>query len=195
MSDIESKFYKKKYEKKQNNFLKNFVSRVLISLIIFMVLLITIKANPKLKNKINNVLYENNISFAKFNDWYKSKFGNIIPLDNTFPKEEQVFNEKLSYSKKSTYKDGVKLTVDSNYLVPIIESGVVVFIGEKEGYGNVVIVQQINGIDTWYGNVDVNYKLYDYIEKGKLLGEARDQNIYLVFQKEGKTLDYKKYIS
>ena len=37
-------------------------------------------------------------------------------------------------------------------------------------------------------------KLYDYIEKGSLIGEAKDEKIYLVFSKEGKYLDYKKYI-
>jgi len=41
---------------------------------------------------------------------------------------------QLSYSKESVYKDGVKLTVSDNYLVPALESGIVIFIGNKEGY-------------------------------------------------------------
>ena len=40
----------------------------------------------------------------------------------------------------------------------------------------------------------LNLKLYDYIEKGELLGEAKDGKVYLVFSKEGKYLDYKNYI-
>ena len=37
-------------------------------------------------------------------------------------------------------------------------------------------------------------KLYDYVEKGKLLGETKDNNLYLVYQKDGQYLDYKEYI-
>ncbi len=192
---MESKFLnQKKNAKKKPSFIVRLFTKVLICLIIFLSFLIVVKANPKLKNKINDILYTNNISFASFNNWYKKNFGNIIPLDSNVVKEEAVFNEKLSYSKSSTYKDGVKLTVGSNYLVPILESGVVVFKGEKEGYGNVVIVQQINGVDTWYGNVSTSYELYDYIEKGELLGEANGEEIYLVFQKDGKVQNYKEYI-
>ena len=51
-------------------------------------------------------------------------------------------------------------------MVPVIESGVVVFIGEKEGYGNTIIVEQVNGVDVYYSNINPsNIKLYDYIEK------------------------------
>ena len=106
-----------------------------------------------------------------------------------------VFNEKLTYKEQSLYKDGVKLTVEDNYLVPIIESGIVVFMGEKEEYGQTVIVQQVNGIDVWYSNVDTsNISLYQYLTKGNLLGEAKSNYIYMVFQKDGKFLDYKEYI-
>ena len=47
----------------------------------------------------------------------------------------------------------------------------------------------------WYGNLDnVNVNLYDYVEKGSLLGEVKDTNLYLVYQKDGKYVDYKEYI-
>ena len=105
------------------------------------------------------------------------------------------FEEKLKFSESNKYLDGVKLIVEQNYLVPIQESGLVVFTGEKEGYGNIVIIQQIDGVDMWYGNLgNVNVKLYDYVEKGTLLGEVKDTNLYLVCQKDGKDVDYKEYI-
>ena len=79
-------------------------------------------------------------------------------------------------------------------MVPILESGVVVFIGEKENYKNTIIVEQTNGVDVFYGNIKSNnIKLYDYVEKGELLGEV-NKELYLVFQKNGEYLDYKKYI-
>ena len=36
--------------------------------------------------------------------------------------------------------------------------------------------------------------MYDYIEKGKLLGEVKGKELYMVFQKEGKYLNYKEYL-
>jgi len=80
-------------------------------------------------------------------------------------------------------------------LVPVIESGIVVFMGNKDNYGNVIIVQQVNGIDIWYVGVEnSNIKMYDYIEKGSLLGEAINNEIYLYYQKGGEFLDYKEYL-
>ena len=76
----------------------------------------------------------------------------------------------------------------------MLDSGLVVYIGEKEGYGSCIVVKQSNGIDVIYGNItDTNIKVYDYIEKGTIIGNANEY-LYLVFQKEGETLDYKKYI-
>ena len=36
--------------------------------------------------------------------------------------------------------------------------------------------------------------MYDYIEEGTLLGETKDNYLYMVFAKEGKFLNYKDYI-
>ena len=106
-----------------------------------------------------------------------------------------MFNEKLDYEKANIYKDGVELTVSNNYLVPNLESGIVVFVGDKEGYGRTVIIEQINGVDVWYSNIkEKDIKLYDYVEKGKLIGEVANNKLYMVFQKEGKYLNYKEYI-
>ena len=47
----------------------------------------------------------------------------------------------------------------------------------------------------FYANIEpINLKLYDYIEKGSLLGEAKNNKLYLVFSKDGKYLNYKDYI-
>ena len=94
-----------------------------------------------------------------------------------------------------TNKDGVMLTVEENYMVPTLESGIVVFMGEKDGYGTTVIIEQIDGVDVWYSNIKTNdIKMYDYIEKGSLIGETNGKKLYMVFQKEGAYLDYKKYL-
>ncbi len=179
--------------KTKSNFIYTTLSHILLSGILLLTILCIMKTNTTFKDWVKKNVYQTNISFAKINKTYEKYFGSIFPkLDFT---TATVFNEQLTYSKKEDYREGVKLTVTSNYLVPIIESGIVVFIGNKDNYGNVIIIQQVNGIDVWYVGVEnSNIKIYDYVEKGSLLGEAISNEIYLYYQKEGKFLDYKKYL-
>lgn len=173
---------------------KNALNKLLLVIIIFLLGLIFTKNNPFLKDKINTKLYESNLPFMKTKQVYEKYFGKLLSV-NKIVKEESVFSEKLSFSKIEKYHDGVKLKVTDNYMVPIIESGVVVFIGNKDNYGNTIIVEQVNGIDVFYSNIKTNnIKLYDYVEKGELLGEVNDNKLYLVFEKDGKYLDYKEFI-
>lgn len=195
-----TKFYNKnkKVEKKESNigkYIKSFILKTLICILMFISMLILIKSNSNFKSTIYKYVYEDNFSFAKINNLYKKYFGGILPFDNIVPNEQMVFGENLKYEEESLYKDGVKLTVENNYLTPALESGIVVFIGNKENYGNTIIVQGVNGVDTWYGNINTtDIKLYDYIEKGSMIGEVNGNKLYLVFQKEGKYLNYKDYI-
>ena len=186
-------------QKKESSYKKSlawFGIRFLIATICTLITLIVLKGNSKLKANFYKQVYDTNFSFVTLNQAYQKYFGSPIPFSDMVKKPvETVFNEKLEYQEISFYKDGAKLTVTKNYLVPILESGMVVFVGNKEGYGNTVIVQGMNDVDTWYGNIEnVNVKLYDYVEKGSLLGETQDTTLYMVFQKEGKSLDYKEYI-
>ena len=196
-------YRQRKNKKKSNNNSSSFkrraiglLSRTLLTIILFLVCIILCKSNTNIKKEIYKYVYNTNFKFASFHTIYKKYLGNVIPLDTFIDtKEKEVFNEKLSYQDSSIYKDGVKLAVSDDYLVPILESGIVVYIGQKDHYKNTIIIQQINGIDVWYGNIkNSNVKMYDYIEKGSLLGEADGDFFYMVFAKEGKFLDYKKYI-
>ncbi len=174
---------------KKSTFLKFIILIILTIATIFI-----LKFNSEFKISFYKYVYEDNISFAKINNWYKSKFGSNLPFSDYFDETLPVFNEKLSYSEANKYKDGVSLSVGYDYLVPALDSGIVIFIGEKEGYGNTVIVQQENGIDVWYSNLkEVNLKLYDYIKDGSLIGNV-DENLYLVFIKDGEVVDYQEYI-
>lgn len=170
------------------------IFKTLIVSIITILTLIIIKANPKLQKDIYYYLYEDSISFAKINKEYKKLFGSSIPFSDYFQNEEMVFNEKLEYQEISKYKDGAKLIVTSEYLVPNQDEGIVIFIGEKEGYGNTIIINQSNSIDVWYSNIDnISVNLYDYIEKGKYIGTAHNE-LYIVYKKDGKVLDYNEYL-
>lgn len=177
----------------KNNIGTIFFIKLLVSIVITLIILIIIKSSSAFKNKFYEKVYGNNFSFAYLNKMYNKYIGNLDIFDDVV-KTEKVFDEKLTYKEKEKYKDGVKLKVDTNYLVPIEESGIVVFIGEKEDYGNTVIIQRIDGIDEWYGNIEnVNVKLYDYVTKGSLLGESNEE-LFLVYKKDGKVLNYEEYI-
>ena len=157
--------------------------------------MILIRKNSDIKNIILENVYDKNFEFIKLKKIYQKYFGDILSVDQLAVKEQAVFQEKLSYKNAHTYLDGVKLTVDENYMVPVLESGIVIFLGEKEGYGNTVVIEQVDGVDVYYSNISTDgIKLYDYLEKGKLLGEAQNKKLYLVFQKDGNFLNYKDYI-
>ena len=186
--------------KKMKFLLPKSISKILITIVFTLLTLILLKSNKDLKTGFYKYVYDTHFSFATINQTYQKYFGSPIPFQELFENlfsdhTKPVFHEKLVYKEANKYLDGVKLTVEKQYLIPIQTSGLVVFIGEKENYGNVVIIQQVNGIDLWYCNVgEVNVKLYDYVEQGTLLGESQDDYIYLVYKKEGTVLDYHDYI-
>ena len=80
------------------------------------------------------------------------------------------------------------------YNVKLLESGLVVYVGEKDGVRSSIVVKQSNGIDLIYGFINnPNVKVYDYVEKGTIIGTA-NKELYLAFQKEGEQISYAPYI-
>ena len=186
---------KKINEEKIIKYLQSLIFRTLSITILFLVLAIISKSSNHYKNIIVTNLYEQNFAFTKIKKLYSKYLGGIIPLDRVNPNTTAVFKEQLEYTNESIYYDGVNLEVQDKYLVPIIEEGIVVYIGEKENYGNVVIVEGIDGVDIWYGNMETTtVELYDYVEKNAYLGQTKDNNLYLVYSKDGKPLNYKEYL-
>ncbi len=174
---------------------KLFLNQSLITTIITLMILIGIKQQPSLKEYIKKKVYEENIDFMKIKEEYNTLFGDFIPTKNLVKNTKPVFKEKLSYTNLKKDKNGVRLTVEDNYLVPSIQEGIVVFVGEKDEYGKCIVIEQTDGVDAIYGNLkDINVNIYDYIDQGKLLGATNSNELYLEFQKEGKPVEYKKYI-
>lgn len=170
------------------------IYKLLVLILITLITLIFLKTSITFKHLVYKYVYTENLSFASINKWYTSKFGNPLPFSYLLEENMPVFNEKLIYNGIEKYKDGVILDVSHDYMIPALDNGIVIFVGEKEGYGNTIIVQQENGIDVWYSNVcEANVKLYDYIKSGELIGNANDL-LYLVFIKNGEVVNYEDYI-
>lgn len=173
--------------------LKNFISKILITLIAVLVVLIGSKKSTSFKTTIYKNVYDNTISFAYLNTLYNKYLGNIIPFKLDVG-VTPVFSETLKYKNTKTYLDGVELEVDTNYLVPSINAGLVIFAGEKEGLGNTIIVLDNMGVEVWYSNISNKVKLYDYIEKGTYIGDTIDNKLYLTFKRDGEILNYEEFI-
>ena len=184
----------KKREFRRVSLFSRLVSRFLVFVVLILVCLIFLKGNSKLRGSVYELIFENNLKFAKVNEIYEKYFGSALPLEGSdaiLP----VSSLKIQYDSLKKYKDGVILSVSQNYAISCLESGIVIFTGEKEGYGNTVIIQGADETEFWYANLNgLKVQMYDYIKKGEIVGEALDGKLVLAFKKDGKVLDYKKFI-
>lgn len=169
--------------------------KILVCIVFLLVGLIVLKIDKNNSKIIYKFIYEDTLNFAKLNEMYQKYLGDILPFKTNNNKNVvPVFSEEIKYDSLSIYKDGISLEVGNEYLIPILEDGIVIFIGEKEDYGNTIIIQQTDGINLWYGNVkNVNVDLYDYVSKGEFLAASNSKEMYLIFEKDGNFLNYKEY--
>lgn len=191
----ESKYYKRKHHKESD---KGWLTKILISVIFVLVSLIYVNFSDKNLNFYKKNILEDNISFASLNNLYKKYVGNVATKENNKENEADemlTFNEGLIYESIEQYNNSYKLKVGKEYLVSFLKPGIIVFIGEKDGLGNTVIVQGNDGVDIWYSNVNMTvYGLYDYVSEGESLGTSNDEYIYLTLVDDGTYLKYEDYI-
>lgn len=173
-----------------------FIIRSLVCIIIFLILGIVCKKNIDYRDYVYNKIYQENIDFSSMRVFYNKYLGGIFPLEDVFTvNSKMVFNEELVYESINAYEEGAVLEVNYNYLVPSTSKGIVVYIGEKEKYGNVVIVEGDDGVDIWYGNLsNTMVNIYDVVDKGTYLGEVSDNKMYIVYSKKNEFLDYRDYL-
>ena len=188
--------YKKEYYKKHHLVKRKykFVNKLLVLGILFVGVLITVKVNPTAASWVKTHVYMDNFSFAQIENWYNKYIGGIFSSNDD--EVTQVFSGTIPYTSLEPYYDGVRLKVSSGSVVESLLSGIIVSIGETEHYGNTIVVEQVDGVSVWYGNVDVSdVKLYDYVEKGQILGMSRSEDLYLVLMKDGAYLNYQDYVA
>lgn len=202
MNEIDTSKYKniitnKNKNNRNYNIRKYFINlsiRSLVVSVILIIIAIVYKVDNSLKDNISDYFFKENVSFTKIKKIYDKYLGGLL-LTSKEQATSDVFNEKLSYSSSSIYYDGVKLLVSENYLVPAVNEGMVVFVGDKKNYGKTIIIENLDGIYYWYGNIEnTSLKLYDYVEKGSFIGEVNNE-LYMVFSKDGKFLNYEEFIN
>ncbi len=191
MNDLILEYQREKQKKKQVFDINGIISKALLSIIFLLVSIILINKNENIKKFYEDKVFNDSISFIKFNELYNKYFGSIT---STYPTEELVFNESIQYSNIDNYLNGKLLTVSNNYIVPSIGSGIIVYLGDKDNLGNTCIIQGVDGVDIWYSNIDTsNLTLYDYVSKGDMLGTTLSDKLYLTLEKNNEFIDYETY--
>ncbi len=172
---------------------RRIVSKLLLSIIFLLVSIILINKNNNVKEFYQKNIYTNSWSFTKFNSLYNKYFGSLVK-DYQVPDTSSVFNETLSYSHIEDYLNGSILSVSNNYLVPVIESGIIVYLGDKDALKNTCIVQGVDGVDIWYSNIDISkLTLMDYVNKGEFLSTTLSDKLYLTLERGNEYIKYEDY--
>lgn len=202
--DNSFELYKKKLKKENNTeenegFLRKFLFTVFIKALIVVVMflgsLIYIRQSDENKDNFKKFVYNNSLSFAKIYNLYNKYLGDVIPFKNAYKDNTMVVsNEKMTYSNISKENNGFILDVSSEYAFSALRSGIVVEKKKNDTYGNMIKIQDKEGLNITYAMAsEINVELYDYVEKGELLGKA-NKKLYLIFEKDGKYLSYEKYL-
>ncbi len=197
--NLYDKKLKKKESKENNNVLKSFLFKIIIKsliiIVIFLASLIFIKQSDENKAVFKKVVYNNSLSFAKIYNVYNKYLGDALPFKNIFKDNTKVVsNDKITYSEIKKENNGYVLTVPKEFVTSSLKSGIVIEKKKNETYDNIIKIQDKDGLNITYGCLDeVEVDLYDYVEKGEILGKTNGK-LYLMFQKDGKYLSYEKYL-
>lgn len=190
MHKAKKKNFSKKTPSKSKR-LSKYITKFMLAVIFFLASIIFTNTSDKNLLLYKEYVLTESLPFTKVKCWYEELFGEVLPSDDN---AQTVFDGKLVYKEISDYQNGERLTVSSKSLVNSLASGIVVFSGEKDGFGNTVIIQGIDGADIWYGNLEnISLNLYDYIEAGTVIGNTVDEYLYLVIKKDNEYIKYEDY--
>lgn len=176
-------------------YISNLITRILLSLIFVMLILIINKLNPKFYSYVKKYTFDKSLNFIKFNNLSKKIIGKKVFYTDKINENQMGVNKALDFKNNSTkYFDGEKFKVSKNLPIGAISSGVIIYIGNKENFNNTIIIQGNDNYNIWYGNIEnINYSLYEYVEKGSLIGSSISDEVYLLIEKDGKLYTYDEY--
>ncbi len=176
------------YEEYKNNksnrsgksIIRTILNKLFTIVIFTMIVIITSNYSPKFKSFIVDKVLNSTMDFSFVNKLVNKTTNAFKDTKDTLEKTAQVSG---IIEEPIKYKDGVKYLIKENSKIHLKDSGIVTFIGEKEGYNNTIIIQQSNGYYAWYGNIEKpSVKLYDYIEGGEVIGTSSDEYYYVLLK-------------
>ena len=179
----------------KKKYISKFLTRILLVVIFLLFILIMNKYNKTFVQSFKNNLFNKSFNFIKVNKISQRILGKDVFYYQDNKDVVEVLASGFDESGRSKYYDSEKVSVSSNLPIGSISSGVVVYIGNKEHYGNTVIIQGMDGFNIWYSNIkDINIGLYDYVEENNFIGAADGEFIYLLIEKDNKYYTYDEYI-
>lgn len=166
-----------------------FVFKILLSACLVLIVAIMFRNQSPVFEPARNFVTKSmneEFQFAAVSDWYESTFGKPLALlpKNQEQHENNRDDSKLHYALPASGKileefgeNGQRITIETGKgaVVEAMNGGFVRYIGEKEGFGQTVVVQHADESESWYGNLSsVDVTLYSYIKKGTQVGKATD---------------------
>lgn len=120
--------------------------------------------------------------FASVSKWYENTFGEQLALLPSTESKEKENAKEIQYALPASGKileefgeNGQRITIEigKDTSVEAMNGGFVEFVGQKEGFGNTVVIQHADKSESWYGNLSkVDVGLYEYIDTGTKIGKA-----------------------
>ena len=176
--------YKNSKEKKnKKNIISIFLNKLFTIIIFCMLIVIISNYSSRFKNFIINDVLNSTMDFSFVNKI-------INKYTDVFKKSADVNVSSIVENSEEEYLDGIKYILKDKEEILAKEGGIVTFIGQKEGYNNTIIIQQSNGYYAWYGNISPLIKIYDYVEKGTVIGSASKEYYYALFKDDKKVNIY-----
>ena len=153
--------------------------------------LIFVKYSDNNKTYYKKAFFEDTFSFNQTRNWYKKHFGQILPEKTITVLANQ--NDDI-YSDYEKYLDGVKFKVSKNTAISSLDGGIIIFKGSNDNYKDAVIIQGVDGYDCIYEGITAqDLGLYDYINKGDILGLSNEDYFVLTIKKGNEIVDFETY--
>ncbi|WP_445490138.1 peptidoglycan DD-metalloendopeptidase family protein [Niallia sp. 03133] len=165
-----------------------FLLKILGAAILFLTVAIITKQHSETFAPAEKVIRESmnqEFNFAGVSKWYEQQFGKplaFLPTDKTDQTNTNEDNQLQHYALSASGKiledfndNGQRVAIEtgSDTTVQAMNEGTVVFAGEKEGFGNTVIIQHSDKSESWYGNLkEMDVKVYSVLKKGDKVGVA-----------------------
>lgn len=176
--------YYSEIEQRNKQTLKTILRIICSLMIVTSVYMVMSSENPQLKvtqDFIEEVM-SRDFNVQGVLKWYEQRVGNepaflpkIIKIDKQeTPPTDYIIpvSGGLVVSPFGQDQQGIKVkTVSKEMPIEVIKEGWVVFVGEKEGLGQTVIIDHLNGEESWYGHLQgVQVLLHDWVDQGEVIG-------------------------
>lgn len=186
-----------------------FLFKILLSTILVFVVAICFRNGDERLEPVREfvmIQMEQDFQFTAVANWYEEQFGEPLAL---LPFTEQntstVVENELEYALPASGKiledfgeNGQKVTIETpkGTAVTAMSGGRVVFVGEKEEFGQTVVIQHSDESETWYGHLsEIDVSIYEYVDKGSSIGKATETSdglngsFYFALKKDNAFVD------